>query len=1349
MDKILRYICMTIIVILFANLFVPCAYGAKPIVTMDGLPSTVKAPKSSTVAYQLRGYVNDIYEPNAVWSISGGDASGYNLNPQTGTLTITPEFSGSYIEVRCTLGSYYTNKTLYVGERSLIQDALAWVGTGWAQSVAMPQQAVDGNSGTYWSAGTHTVGSTAKLCIDTNSVKYNKVKLEYNHIINSSQTTLYASDTVTSEVPTQSGIASSIPALGAAVTLYDRLQPNYEETIYVDVDETTMKYLMFSSRTESNTKTPFRLNEISLYYTMPGDMEITGVDNEVSVPKNGATNYRLDAVLYDSIGQQMDISPFEVSWAVSAPEGVVFDDEKNILTVSDFAKIGKATITAVCNAEGVVITATKNVTIEKGKILVRDELEREVNRFDKAGNYYASVENGSLDNIIIFTRYQGGQLAEINIGDGDETIEFYVEPEDNQELKVFYWGTNYQPAAPSWVEGKEQMPEENIYLLEKNFQNNGTSGLSGFYRADGFVTAADGRMNASVDKHGIWTHLNKPFEESAVIDASIGVNVPAELYIRDSEGNEILYDLSPSDTLQNICMLFNRSKNICMVNDIIEIDISGLSDIYTIGIRAQNNINIIIEHIRCYSGTKRNDGAALNEYAYFERTPVESEFVDAKGASNNMIVMAIDYDIASFYGDRVKLALKPKDMSGVAYIPVEAIGLLGGAIVTQNKNSVTAKFANRILVIPIYDGYIKAASLAELVGKNLYYNNGIITVSSESPIISAQELQKMLHYYRPMGGEVLESVKNLGARPRILANQDVFDRASNTIATDPMVAGWYEKLLATANSYFGKPVAQYEVVSGRLLAVSNTVFDRVSNLGFVYRLTGDERYAERAWQELSAAAAFSDWHPAHFLDVGQMSFAFAVGYDWLNDYLTANQKRILVKAFEEKGLAEFVKAINTGTGWAASSSNWNSWVRNGVLSCVLSMAEDLNNIGAAKFAIEKGMTGLEILLKEFAPIGAWYEGTAYWEAAVRFLVQLIDSLEYSTGRYWGYDNLPGFEKTRYYSAMLTGSGLTFNFSDTTVTRDNPAIEFWLSNRFNDPGLTNLRVQNINTYNLATGLMDILWYIPTGNTALPVFDNDVFYESIDVAAFHNGWSTTSLFAAVKGADIGASHFHYDGGNFVFDMGGQRFAYELGRDGYATTPNTSARNLSYKVRAEGHNVLLINPSADPGQRSNTKAHIISYEENTDERHAIVDLTQLYEDRGLNDGYTGKNIKRGFKVYKESDTILVQDEVHLTKSSKMYWFMHTKANITVSEDGRSATLTLNGKTITAQIIGDENAKFLRIPAWILPTTPELPNQGKNNAFTKLAIYWDSVKDTTYAVKFTSDGESGDEPLVALENW
>ena len=78
------------------------------------------------------------------------------------------------------------------------------------------------------------------------------------------------------------------------------------------------------------------------------------------------------------------------------------------------------------------------------------------------------------------------------------------------------------------------------------------------------------------------------------------------------------------------------------------------------------------------------------------------------------------------------------------------------------------------------------------------------------------------------------------------------------------------------------------LIGPRLLTVSRTVLDRVMTLALLYRLDGDRRWAtscprRAAWPP----PAFSDWNPSHFLDVAEMAHAFALGYDWLYDALSA------------------------------------------------------------------------------------------------------------------------------------------------------------------------------------------------------------------------------------------------------------------------------------------------------------------------------------------------------------------------------------------------------------------------------------------------------------------------------
>src|SRR5207302_2712529 len=120
------------------------------------------------------------------------------------------------------------------------------------------------------------------------------------------------------------------------------------------------------------------------------------------------------------------------------------------------------------------------------------------------------------------------------------------------------------------------------------------------------------------------------------------------------------------------------------------------------------------------------------------------------------------------------------------------------------------------------------------------------------------------------------------------------------------------------------PPVRYEKQGKRLLAVSRTAFKRVLLWSFDFRLTGDEKFARRAEQEMLAAAAFSDWNPSHFLDTAEMTAALAIGYDWLYDKLGEDSRQRICGAIVAKGFRQLLEPANPShVGWQKSMNNWN------------------------------------------------------------------------------------------------------------------------------------------------------------------------------------------------------------------------------------------------------------------------------------------------------------------------------------------------------------------------------------------------------------------------------------------
>ena len=79
-----------------------------------------------------------------------------------------------------------------------------------------------------------------------------------------------------------------------------------------------------------------------------------------------------------------------------------------------------------------------------------------------------------------------------------------------------------------------------------------------------------------------------------------------------------------------------------------------------------------------------------------------------------------------------------------------------------------------------------------------------------------------------------------------------------------------------------------------------------------------------------------------------------------------------------------------------------------------------------------------------------------------------------------------------------------------------------------------------------------------------------------------------------------------------------------------------------------------------------------------------------------------------------------------------MNTKADVTLSEDGKTAILNINGNKMEAKLLSEEG-RFTVMPAVPLETSPQVVGQNENKDYRKLAIHFESAKDLDICVCFT----------------
>jgi len=195
-----------------------------------------------------------------------------------------------------------------------------------------------------------------------------------------------------------------------------------------------------------------------------------------------------------------------------------------------------------------------------------------------------------------------------------------------------------------------------------------------------------------------------------------------------------------------------------------------------------------------------------------------------------------------------------------------------------------------------------------------------------------------------------------------------------------------------------------------------------------------------------------------------------------------------------------------------------------------------------------------------------------------------------------------------------------------------------------------------------------------------------------------------------------------GSFVLDAMGENFFSDLGSDNY-NIPNYY-RDV-YVFRAEGHNVFVINPDAGYDQRFGGKASFSDWSINGEEAYASADLTDIYAEHVV-------SARRSIKLGNHRRTVMVQDEILMKRPSEFYWFAHTFAQIRISEDGKKAYLTRNGKILVAEILTGEGAVFSVMEAKPLPTSPNPPGQKSTEGVSKLTIHMTECSEVKLTVAF-----------------
>jgi hypothetical protein len=588
-------------------------------------------------------------------------------------------------------------------------------------------------------------------------------------------------------------------------------------------------------------------------------------------------------------------------------------------------------------------------------------------------------------------------------------------------------------------------------------------------------------------------------------------------------------------------------------------------------------------------------------------------------------------------------------------------------------------------------------------------------------------------------------LSDLSAHPRLMMTPDRISDVLKMNQSDSYYQDILQELKASADSSIKTPITLSSAT-----AWSSNIRLEIATVSGIYLLTNDTDYADYVVNGILLLSNLSDWDPSNFLYTADICMTIAIGYDWVYDQMSDSQREIVENALMEKGM---VAALNSSLStWSSHTNNWAQVCPTGLIMASLAIGDKYANL--AEQVIEYSFDRLSVSLEGYAPDGGWYEGYNYGTYANMFLAMLTASLETSLNDDLGISALPGISDIGSWLTYGYGHVGGFSWGDGSWIFTNANVlwctGYW-ARKFGKPSWLQGMLSHF-TLAEVVNFQALLFYdsVDTSGDSLAEMSLNYQWENVAAMTYRESWSdNTSWFFGLMGGYNGRSHGHLDAGSFVVDFKQYRWAELLGSDSYSLSGYFSGtkRWSYYRCRTEGANTLSI---ADETQSPLYLANQIPSSNNSllwtgsfgkSTYFGVVNLTQAYQNATT-------SVMRGVALLTGSQFI-VRDEIRASQAVDIVASWHTSADVVISSDMRTASLTQGDVTMIATVLSPAEAFFEMIstnPCLAYSGCQEMTNDGIYNLAVRLS---DKTKATNISVSLTESGSSVQPFDVALSSW
>lgn len=489
----------------------------------------------------------------------------------------------------------------------------------------------------------------------------------------------------------------------------------------------------------------------------------------------------------------------------------------------------------------------------------------------------------------------------------------------------------------------------------------------------------------------------------------------------------------------------------------------------------------------------------------------------------------------------------------------------------------------------------------------------------------------------------------------------VFDRNGNEYLKKA-----HSYMIVFAENLIAKEPVITRSWNSSMLNVGREALKRIFYMSYLYRVTGDKRYAERGRKELLALASFEDWNPSHYLDVGEATLACAVGLDWLYGYLSESDRRTVAEGMYANSLRDAMTYR-----YYRSVNNWGPVCVGGMVCGAIAAYEFYPEICRA--IIERDVVENRRAMEYYGPDGGYPEGYTYWGYGTAYQTILMSALESafeyeSQARY-----ATGFMQSAYYRQFMTTPTFhAFAYADSGTDQVCCATSFWFAKELKDKTLLwPVRRMLDNGILSFTGedrflpLM-LVWasqseisgsYVPSEKFFVSRGEQPIFI-------YRSGWaSSDDAYLGVKAGYADFSHAHMDTGSFVYEKDGVRWSVDLGSQSYGKVQDmiddasqNGRRWQVFRYGCDGHSVLRF---GNGNHVIDGKAEITEIWKSDQKKGCMMDMDDTFEPYAA-------SVKRSVWC-DENDDLHVEDEIKGVKeAAALTWNMLTEAQVSKEKEG-----------------------------------------------------------------------------------